>query len=157
MQQGINPRAPSADICPLKPSFPKIRRTEHSDNNAPTRGHSSDRFAAIQSRAFFWMSTACANRPTSCSSAAMRAVEASDGLSVDLKRDAAFSRNWRFHCVSCAAVMLWRRQSSACEVSMLSAYRTTAALNSGVNLLRFRLVSIGYSFQVDYCYITILV
>ena len=109
---------------------------------------SSDRFDAIQSSAFFWMSTACVNLPTSCSSCAIRSVEASDCLRLESKRVAAFSRSWRFHCESCSSVMLCRRQSSASELSTLSASITTFALNSGVNLLRFRLVLIGCSLSM---------
>ena len=147
MQQGINPRAPSADIYPFKPSFPQICHTEQSSYDAPTHHHSSDRFDAIQSRAFFSMSTACANRPTSCSSAVMRSIAASDSLSVDSKRLATFLRTCCFYCESCFSVMLWRRQSSACEVSMWSASRTTFPLNSGGKVLGFRLVGIGCSFS----------
>ena len=126
-QQGSNPRTPNVDIYPFKPSPPQIYRTEQSGDNAPTHRHSSDLFAAIQSRVFFSMPNACRNLAARFSRCAIRAAAASDGLLLDSKRVAAFSRNWRFHCESCAAVMLWRRQSSA-EVSTFGSTRLSLYL-----------------------------
>ena len=68
---------------------------------------------------------------SSCSSSAIRSVEASDCLRLDSKRVAAFLRSWRFHCESCSSVMLCRHQSSASELSPLRASITTSALNWG--------------------------
>ena len=86
------------------------------------------------------MSSARVNRPTSCSSWAIRSASASECLSADSKRVAAFSRSCRFHFESCSSLRLCRRHTSACELSPLSASRTTSALYSGVKFLRFRLV-----------------
>ena len=87
------------------------------------------------------MSSVRVNRPTSCSSSAIRSTEASDCLSAGSKRVAAFSRSCRFHFESCSSLRLWGfRHTSACELSPLRASRTTSALNSGVKFLRFRLV-----------------
>ena len=88
------------------------------------------------------MSGARVNRPTICSSWAIRSAEASDALSAGSKREfSAFSRSCRFHFESCSLLKLWGfRHNSTWEVSPRSAKKTTAALNSGVKVLRFRLV-----------------
>ena len=92
--------------------------------------------------AFFWMSSATVNRPTSCSRWVIRSETASvDCLSVEANREvSAFSTSCCFHFESWSSLRLWCRQSSAWELSPLSASSTTSALNSAVNLLRFRLV-----------------
>ena len=69
-----------------------------------------------------------------------------DTLSLDSKRDAAFSTNCCFHFENWAWLRLWCQHSSACELSPRSASRTTEVLNSGVKFLRFRF-AIGCSFQ----------
>ena len=49
------------------------------------------------------------NLPTSCSRCAMRSAASSDALSLDSKRDAAFSRSCCFHVKSWSSLRLWRR------------------------------------------------
>lgn len=53
-------------------------------------------------------------------------------------------------------VRLHRQHSSAAELSLLSTSTTTVALNSAINVLRFRF-AIGNSFQVGECYSASLV
>ena len=68
------------------------------------------------------------------------AASPEETLSLDSKRDAAFSRNCCFHFQIWSSLRLWHRHNSACELSPRSASRTTSALNSGVKFLRLRLV-----------------
>ena len=86
------------------------------------------------------MSKATVNHPTSCSRCAMHSAASLDCLSLETNRDATFSTTCCFHLESGSSLRLCRRHSSACEVSPLSASRTTSALNSGVKVLRFRWV-----------------
>ena len=106
------------------------------------------------------MSSARVNRPTSCSSWAIRSAEASDCLSAGSKRVDAFSRSCRFHFESCSSLRLCRRHTSAWELSPLRASRTTSALNSEVKFrFRFRCLRewpSAYSFQVKVDIINIL-
>ena len=91
--------------------------------------------------AFFSMSSATVNRPTSCSRWAIRSAASVDCLSVEVNREvSASSTSCCFHFESWSSLRLWHRQSSAWELSPLSASSTTSALNSAVKFLRFRLV-----------------
>jgi hypothetical protein len=82
--------------------------------------------------AFFWMSSATVNRPTSCSRWVIRSETASvDCLSVEANTESAFSRNCCFHFESWSSLRLWHRHSSAWELSPLSASRTTSDLKLG--------------------------
>ena len=67
--------------------------------------------------AFFSMSSATVNLPTSCSRCAIRSAASLECLSVEVNREPTFSMTCCFHFETWSSLRLWRRHTSACEVS----------------------------------------